>query len=252
MPVNVPAPVVPYVPSSARTGMLTPAAPTTISRAQPKPTSKATSIIKPNNLEKRKSSSSTAATIAASTPATAAAAAASADFNSFFERSKYDDGQDYYDYEYDAGYKETDRIDVQTPLVIDPNALVYSQHSAPYGQQFPSYVSDSIHTMVGTLGQDSSSKNFMTNDHVVYGKFPEGANASKDINIARLDATATSTDSQNIATAQEYYDDDFEYYEDYYLEEDLKELKHKLGIASDSSEPKLSFLQLLQNLQGSR
>ena len=90
----------------------------------------------------------------------------------------------------------------------------------------------------------------MTNDHVVYGKFPEGANASKDINIARHDAT-TST-AQNIATAQEYYDDDFEYYEDYYLEEDLKELKHKLGIASDSSEPKLSFLQLLQNLQGSR
>ena len=227
IPVNVPAPVVPYVPSSAKMGTLP-----TMLKAQSKPTSKATSIIKPNNLEKRKLSASSSV----ATPA-------SADFNSFSERT--DDGQDYYDYEYDAGYKETDRIDVQTPLVIDPNALVYSQQSAPYGEQYPSYVSDSIHTMVGTLGQDTSSKNFMTNDHVVYGKFPEGANASKDIN------TFAASTAQHIANAQDYYDDDFEYYEDYYLEEDLKELKHKLGIASES-EPKLSFLQLLQNLQGSR
>ena len=64
--------------------------------------------------------------------------------------------------------------------------------------------------------------------------FLEGADASKNMNNADV----------------EYYDDNFEYYEDYYLEEDLKELKHKLGIAQTSSEPKLSFLQLLQNLQG--
>merc|ERR1719273_1460141 len=210
MPVNVPAPVVPYVPSSAKTS--------SISRTQPKPTSKATStIIKASNLEKRKLRENESQDSSSLSSATPTSAAASADFNSFSERS--DDGQDdYYDYEYDAGYKETDRIDIQTPLVIDPNALVYSQHSAPYGQQFPSYVSDSIHTMVGTLGQDSS-KTFVTNDHVVYGKFPEGADASKNMNNA------------NIA----YYDDNFEYYEDYYLEEDLKELKHKLGIAQTSS-----------------
>ena len=241
MPVNVPAPVVPYVPSSAKTS--------SISRTQPKPTSKATStVIKANNLEKRKLRENESQDSSSLSSATPTSAAASADFNSFSERS--DEGKDdYYDYEYDAGYKETDRIDVQTPLVIDPNALVYSQHSAPYGQQFPSYVSDSIHTMVGTLGQDSSSKNFMTNDHVVYGKFPEGANASKNINTFNPN---TTTSQDNIAKGQEYYDDDFEYYEDYYLEEDLKELKHKLGIASESGEPKLSFLQLLQNLQGSR
>ena len=89
----------------------------------------------------------------------------------------------------------------------------------------------------------------MTNDHVVYGKFPEGADASKNINTFN---PTTTTSQDNIANGQEYYDDDFEYYEDYYLEEDLKELKHKLGIANENGEPKLSFLQLLQNLQGSR
>ena len=64
----------------------------------------------------------------------------SADFNSFDGGaiSKTDD------YEYDVGYVETDRIDQQ----IDPNAVVYSANSAPYGEQYPSYLPKSMATMV--------------------------------------------------------------------------------------------------------
>merc|ERR1711976_554757 len=98
----------------------------------------------------------------------------------------------------------------------------------------------SLFTMVGTLDDRHSSKTFDTD--AFYGKFPEGAHATKNLNLIPEDIE------------NEYYDDEFEYYEDdYYLEEDLKQLKHKLGIAPESAnEPKqnLSFLQLLQNLQG--
>ena len=151
----------------------------------------------------------------------------SADFNSFAEAEDQDNTGDY---EYDIGFIETDRIDVQSS--IDPNALVYSQNSAPYGEQFPSYVpKNTIQTMVGTMGNQDSSKSVGTGDNVVYGKFPEGADASKAI--------------------AEYYDDQFEYFDDYeYYEEDaLKDLKEQLGIAGSASQTKMSFLQLLQNLQ---
>lgn len=197
-PVNVPAPVVPYVPA------MTP------STLKPKSTTKTP---KPTRKNRRPPS---------------------ADFSSFEEGSSEET-----DYEYDPGYKETDRIDVQTPLIIDPNAFVYSQNSAPYGQQYPSFVSDSIQTMVGTLGDDN--KQFATSDHVVYGKFPEGSDASKNMNIVSED---------NV----EYYDD---YYEDesyYYDEKALQGLKDRLGIAAngdqDTSETKMSFLQLINNLKG--
>ena len=66
----------------------------------------------------------------------------SADFNSFGESGTDSTDQDY---EYDLGYIETDRID---PKQIDPNAVIYSANSAPYGEQYPSYLPKSMATMV--------------------------------------------------------------------------------------------------------
>ena len=75
----------------------------------------------------------------------------SADFHSFadtaFEDDIYDD-----EYQYDVGFVETDRIDVQD----DPSAVLYSQQAAPYGEQFPSYFPQTIETRVGSA--DSLSK----------------------------------------------------------------------------------------------
>jgi len=186
----------------------------------------------------------------------------SADFNSFGE-SGTDLSSTDQDYEYDLGYIETDRID---PKQIDPNAVIYSANSAPYGEQYPSYLPKSMATMVGTMNTEDSSKTFVTGDHVVYGKFPEGAEASKDINIYYDDDTTIDTDNDYYEDQFEYYDDDYDYdnYGNYdYLEsesrsgdsnfesneDDLKELKALIADDNATSETKMSFLQLLQNLQ---
>ena len=71
----------------------------------------------------------------------------SADFNSFGE-SGTDLSSTDQDYEYDLGYIETDRID---PKQIDPNAVIYSANSAPYGEQYPSYLPKSMATMVSNF-----------------------------------------------------------------------------------------------------
>ena len=100
------------------------------------------------------------------------------------------------------------------------------------------------------MNNQDSSKTFATGDNVVYGKFPEGAEASKDINIF-------SENNDNDRIDQEYYEDQFEYYDDddeyiYYdtKEDDLKELKALLAADDNGTcETKMSFLQLLQNLQ---
>ena len=96
------------------------------------------------------------------------------------------------------------------------------------------------------MNNQDSSKTFVTGDNVVYGKFPEGAEASKDINIFY----------ENNDNNDEYYEDQFEYYDDgeynYYdaKEDNLKELKALLATDDNAtSETKMSFLQLLQNLQ---
>ena len=96
------------------------------------------------------------------------------------------------------------------------------------------------------MNNQDSSKTFVTGDNVVYGKFPEGAEASKDINIFY----------ENNDNNDEYYEDQFEYYDDgeynYYdaKEDDLKELKALLATDDNAtSETKMSFLQLLLNLQ---
>ena len=57
------------------------------------------------------------------------------------------------------------------------------------------------------MNNQDSSKSFVTGDNVVYGKFPEGAEASKDINIYY-------EDNDNDGNEDEYYDDQFEYYDD--------------------------------------
>ena len=115
-PVNVPAPVVPYAPSSSTASAVYPN-PSTITQ---RTISTSPNSLRRNNKIVNKINS--------------------ADFDEFDELPETDD--DYvYEEEYDEGYKETDRIDVQTPLVIDPYALVYSQQSAPYGKEHPSFVS---------------------------------------------------------------------------------------------------------------
>ena len=102
------------------------------------------------------------------------------------------------------------------------------------------------------MKSQDSSKTFVTGDNVVYGKFPEGAEASKDINIYYDD---------NEDSDDEYYEDEFEYYDDNYdyndnnynyydsKEDELKELKELIANDNATSETKMSFLQLLQNLQ---
>ena len=117
------------------------------------------------------------------------------------------------------------------------------------------------------MNTEDSSKTFVTGDHVVYGKFPEGAEASKDINIYYDDDTTIDTDSDYYEDQFEYYDDDYDYDNygnyDYDLEsesrsgdsnleskeDDLKELKALINDDNATSETKMSFLQLLQNLQ---
>ena len=205
-PINVPAPVVPYAPPTP-------------------PTRRTLTPTKHLRKEKKPSTSSSS----------------SADFSSFGVGTHPGASTAANDYEYDMGYIETDRIDQ-----IDPNAVLYSANSAPYGEQYPSYLPKSMATMVGTMKSHDSSKSFVTGDNVVYGKFPEGAEATKDINIYDDD-----TDEYYYEDEFEYYDDDYDYYDT--KEDDLKELKAQLGILSDddnaTSETKMSFLQLLQNLQ---
>ena len=154
----------------------------------------------------------------------------SADFHSFadtaFEDDIYDD-----EYQYDVGFVETDRIDVQD----DPSAVLYSQQAAPYGEQFPSYFPQTIETRVGSA--DSLSKTLVAGDSVVYGKVPPSDNA-------------------------EYYlydyEDEFYYDDDDSSLESNSQLNSRLGIAAisangrdDQDQKPMSFFQLLNNLNGS-
>ncbi len=185
----------------------------------------------------------------------------SADFSSFETNKQRGNQASDSEDDYDSGYTERDRIDVQTPLAIDPHSLVYSQKSAPYGQQFPSYVPESIHTMVGTLGTGSSTKTFSTDDSVVYGKFPEGAHAAKDLNMGLPEIEEEEDyyyydDNFEYAPGEYYYDDENDN-PDYYDEEKLQVLKKRLGMSprmdeekEESDDKKVSFAQLLKNLQG--
>ena len=211
------------------------------------------------------------------------------------------------DYEYDEGYEETDRIDVPSlidPYVvgssvnkqrvsvgivgnpeypnrnrknnlrfpsikskIDPNALVYSSKTAPYGQQFPSYVPHSIETLVGSTL--NTEKQLSAGNNIVYGrgkvvKSKEGIEQSRNLND-KHEILKKSSDTRNIFMTndsfekeigeKEYYDYDSEYYEyiepegsgdydDIYNEKDIDNLKKQLvlfdKILNDPSSETLS------------
>ena len=84
----------------------------------------------------------------------------SADFSSFESARKPDD-----DYDYEEEFFETDRIDV--PSLLDPSAIIYSQSAEPYGQNFPSFISQSIETQLKSTSQDA--KKLSTESDVIYG-----------------------------------------------------------------------------------
>ena len=184
------------------------------------------------------------------------------------------------DYEYDEGYQETDRIDVpsliepyamtpvgikqslavgsvghpeypnkvHTPSLkskIDHNALVYSSKTAPYGQQFPSYVPHSIATVVGSTL--NTQKQLSAGDDIVYGRGrvieSNEANAQRENSN---DKSRKSSDIKNIFMKNdsfikqladydysEYYEyiddeDNKDYADDTYDERDVDNLKKQL------------------------
>ena len=54
-------------------------------------------------------------------------------------------------------------------MKIDPNTVAYMGMSQPYGHQYPSYVSNSMTTLLGTNG-GAQVKHLETSEDVVYGK----------------------------------------------------------------------------------
>ena len=128
------------------------------------------------------------------------------------------------DFSEDEGFHETDRIDV--PSLIDPNALIYSSNSAPYGEQFPSYIPDSIATVVGsTLNTD---KQLSSGNNIVYGRGK--VSASKKDNAETRDLKENTKPSSKLSNLKnvfmkpnsyedvtgedEYYDEDYDDYDD--------------------------------------
>ena len=128
------------------------------------------------------------------------------------------------DFSEDEGFHETDRIDV--PSLIDPNALIYSSNSAPYGEQFPSYIPDSIATVVGsTLNTD---KQLSSSNNIVYGRGK--VSASKKDNAETRDLKENTKPSSKLSNLKnvfmkpnsyedvtgedEYYDEDYDDYDD--------------------------------------
>ena len=168
----------------------------------------------------------------------------SADFNSFAD-SNLDSYAD--DYQYDVGFVETDRIDVQPSRQanMDPSAILYSQQAAPYGEQFPSYFPKTMETRVGSA--DSLSKTLVAGDSVVYGKMQSGISNSGS-------PSSSSGDDYYLYDYEDefYYDDDY----DESVEYQQQQLNSRLGIAASSLKPDnqdkpMSFFQLLNNLNGS-
>ena len=177
----------------------------------------------------------------------------SADFHSFAD-SNLDNYAD--DYQYDVGFVETDRIDVQPTRQanMDPSAILYSQQAAPYGEQFPSYFPKTMETRVGSA--DSLSKTLVAGDSVVYGKMQSGISSSGSPSSSSFSSSSSS------ATGDDYYLYDYEdefYYDDDYdksVEYQQQQLNSRLGIAASSLKPDnqdkpMSFFQLLNNLNGS-
>ena len=151
---------------------------------------------------------------------------------------------------------------------IDPNALIYSSKSAPYGQQFPSYVPHSIETLVGSTL--NTEKQLSAGNNIVYGRGKisksDITNEDKDYKIDYDYGTPNSSNNiMNVFAKKnsfedehedEYYDDYSEYddeysdeesdgdygeiYDDKYLESLNKKLKIVDEILSESSSDNLS------------
>ena len=128
------------------------------------------------------------------------------------------------DFSEDEGFHETDRIDV--PSLIDPNALIYSSNSAPYGEQFPSYIPDSIATVVGsTLNTD---KQLSSGNNIVYGRgkvldSKKGNDETRDLKkntkasskLSNLKNVFMKPNSyEDVTEEDEYYDEEYDDYDD--------------------------------------
>ena len=75
---------------------------------------------------------------------------------------------------------------------IDPNAIAYTRMSQPYGHQYPSYVSNTMTTLLGTNGGSSSLiKNLETSSDVVYGK--DSSTTTSSNNSIFLSSSSSST-----------------------------------------------------------
>ena len=61
---------------------------------------------------------------------------------------------------------------------MDPNSLAYNLQSAPYGQQYPSFVPDTLSTTLGT--DNGPVKQFDVGSDVVYGSGSVGGDVSLD------------------------------------------------------------------------
>ena len=213
-------------------------------------------------------------------PARATQPSSAADFSSFHEPNQTPklkvEGDDY---SIDEGYHETDRIDVpsliepyaagRTPKrrpsskissKVDPNALIYSQKSAPYGEQFPSYVPHSIETLMGSTL--NTQKRLAAGNNIVYGrgKVHKSKPIKEEVEVTNPISTGESRKINNVLAGsgsmgnnnEEYdyedtdyddygeydddYESDFENSGDYYdLESDtyLEKLNNKLRLVDD-------------------
>ena len=130
----------------------------------------------------------------------------------------------------DEGFHETDRIDV--PSLIDPNALIYSSNSAPYGEQYPSYIPDSMATVVGTTL--NTDKQLSSKNNIVYGR-GKVLNKKKDSSKAKasnIDTPSKLSSLKNVFMSQnsyenemnedEYYDEDYDDYDDMMYSDDFE------------------------------
>merc|ERR1712020_745057 len=128
---------------------------------------------------------------------------------------------------------------------VDPNALIYSQKSAPYGEQFPSYVPHSIETLMGSTL--NTQKRLAAGNNIVYGrgKVHKSKPIKEEVEVTNPISTGEPRKINNVLAGsgsmgkdnEEYdyedtdYDDYGEYDDDY--ESDLEKLNNKLRLVDD-------------------
>ena len=156
-----------------------------------------------------------------------------ADFSSFMDTDNPPtlkvQGNDYSD---DDGFHETDRIDI--PSLIDPNALIYSSNSAPYGEQFPSYIPESMATVVGTTL--NTDKQLSSSNNIVYGRGKISELKKEDSDGKGEEIPSKLSNLKNVFMKpslyedemgeDEYYDEDYNDYEDMMYSDDFEDSKN--------------------------